>query len=182
MKRRDPGLVKLKLDLTLFDDGPFRGYVERCEQEGIEFATMSTLGDTDNARRKLYELNRECSRDIPGRGVFYTYDEYVTARIAVPAYSPAAIVVALDEQEWVGMSAMSDWRSEGFMFNEMTGVRASHRGRGIAMAMRVSGIRYAQSTGARWLSTIHDPRNVEAIEMNRRLGYVESEWEGSRPR
>jgi RimJ/RimL family protein N-acetyltransferase len=178
-ERDGVGLVKLKLDLASFDERPFRRYVECCEEEGIQFATMSSLGDTDRERRKLYELNRECSRDIPGRGVFYSYDEYVKTRIAVAAYSPPGIVVALDEREWIGMSAISDWRSKGFMFNEMTGVRASHRGRGIATAMKVLGIGFARSTGARWLYTIHAARNLRAIRLNRRLGYVDADWEES---
>ena len=175
----DVGLVKLKLDLGSFDERPFRRYVESCEQEGIEFATIESLGDTEIERRKLYELNRECSRDIPGRGAFYSYDEYVKTRFAVASYSPAGTVVALDEREWIGMSAISDWRLKGFMFNEMTGVRESHRGRGIATAMKVLGIRFAGSTGARWLYTIHGALNPGAIRMNRRLGYVDADWEDS---
>jgi GNAT superfamily N-acetyltransferase len=65
------------------------------------------------------------------------------------------------------------------MFNEMTGVRASHRRRGIATAMKVLGIRFARSAGARWLYTVHDVRNSDAIELNRRLGYVQTDFDPS---
>jgi RimJ/RimL family protein N-acetyltransferase len=105
------------------------------------------------------------------------FEEYLRTRIAVPSYSPAGTVIALDGEEWVGMAAISDWRSRGFMFNEMTGVRAEHRGRGIAVAMKALAIRFARSTDARWLYTFHDARNLAAIGLNRRLGYVDADFD-----
>lgn len=86
--------------------------------------TMVELGDHEANHRRLYELNRLCSADIPERGEFYTYDEYHAARIERD-YEPSTTVIALDDGAWVGMSAASDHHDEGFFFNEMTGVRRS---------------------------------------------------------
>ena len=182
-KPDDVGLVKLKLDLASFDERPFRRYVESCEQEGIEFATIESLGDTEIERRKLYELNRECSRDIPGRGAFYSYDEYVKTRFAVASYSPAGTVVALDEREWIGMSAISDWRLKGFMFNEMTGVRESHRGRGIATeALRLVAEWALGVLGLGRVQVLVAPENVPALRLAEKAGFqgeglLRSYWE-----
>ncbi len=173
------GVVRLQLDLASFDETPFAGCVERCERAGIELSSMAALGDGEESRRRLYELNRECSADIPGRGPFFTFEEYVAARIARAAYLPGGTIVAREGEDWVGMAMVSDWRERGFLFNEMTGVRASHRRRGIALALKLVAIRFARSTGVRWLYTFHDPRSVEAIALNRRLGYVDAEWDES---
>ncbi|MDW8810185.1 hypothetical protein P1P68_36670 [Streptomyces scabiei] len=37
----------------------------------------------------LYELNKECSADIPERGPFPAYDEYHRLHFEVPAHDPS---------------------------------------------------------------------------------------------
>ncbi|MFC4060763.1 GNAT family N-acetyltransferase [Planomonospora corallina] len=166
--------VRLKLDLDAFDDARFEPYLHNCRQTGIEFTTMAAVGDTADHRRALYELNRTCSADIPGRGEFYTFDEYLAQRIEIPAYDPRGVVLALGGGSWVGM-AVTSIRPGGHAFSEMTGVLAGHRGRGISLAMKLLAVRYARSSGVRWLRTLHHPGNASAIGMNRRLGFVDDE-------
>lgn len=126
-------MVRLQLDVTRFDLARFQPYVDRCRTSGIRLTTLSELGDTPRHRRALYELNKECSADIPGRGPFFAYDEYHRLRFEVPAYDPRGVVLALDSLDgdrWIGMAATSDRRRSGFVFNEMTGVRAPPPGPG----------------------------------------------------
>jgi hypothetical protein len=50
---------------------------------------MAGIGDTAGSRR---ELNKACSADIPGRGEFYTFDDYsvnASTRPEAPAQSDA---------------------------------------------------------------------------------------------
>jgi RimJ/RimL family protein N-acetyltransferase len=166
--------VRLELDVETFDAAAFEPVVKACRHGGIVFKTMAELGDSEANHRRLYELNRECSADIPGRGEFYTYAEYHAERIAVDSYDPSAIVIALDGDEWVGMSAASDHRGEGYFFNEMTGVRRSHRARGIAVAMKVIVIERVREVGVPTIRTFHHPDNAAPIALNRRLGYVDA--------
>ncbi|MGW2934134.1 GNAT family N-acetyltransferase [Streptomyces sp. NPDC001156] len=164
--------VRLKLDLDVFDDARFELYLRSCRQAGVEFTTMAAVGDAARHRRALYDLNRTCSADIPGPGEFHTFDEYLAQRIETPTYDPRGVVLAVDGGSWVGMAATSI-RPEGHAFSEMTGVLASHRGRGLSLAMKLLAIEYARSAGVRWLRTIHHPGNAPAIGMNRRLGFVD---------
>lgn len=118
-----PLWVRLILDVDKFDAGAFADVVDSCLRDGIVFTTMTELGDNESNHRRLFELNRTCSADIPARGDFYTYTEYCAERIDCDTYDPNTVVIALDEGEWVGMSAASDHRDQGYFFNEMTGVR-----------------------------------------------------------
>ena len=111
-----------------------------------------------------------------GRGTFYDYDEYHRLRFEVPAYDPRGVVLALDGGRWVGMAATSDRRASGFVFNEMTGVRAGHRGQGLSVAMKTFGIGFAGMCGVSLVRTVHHPDNTRAIAMNRMLGYVDADW------
>lgn len=166
--------VRLRLDVDTFDFGAFERYVHQARDAGIELSSMTAVGGTtpDN-QRALYELNKICSADIPDRGEFYTFEQYVAQRIDVPVFSPDGVVVARDaEGGWIGFSATS-LRPEGHALNEMTGVLRAYRGRGLSLALKVVGIRFVKAAGYRWIDTMHHPRNDSAIAMNRRLGFVD---------
>ncbi|CAL9442608.1 hypothetical protein SUDANB171_02265 [Streptomyces sp. enrichment culture] len=131
--------VRLELDVTGFASERFAPYVERCLGAGIRLVTLDELGDTARNRRALYALNKECAADIPERGEFYTYDAYVRQRIEVPSYDPRGVVLALDgDGGWIGMSATSDHRSSGFVFNELTSSLSWTRGIPTARAVGFS--------------------------------------------
>ncbi|MFE9728815.1 hypothetical protein ACFYQ5_35920 [Streptomyces sp. NPDC005794] len=99
--------VRLRLDLHTFDDARFEPYLQRCRQDGIEFTTMAALGDTAEHRRALYELNKTCSADIPERGEFYPFDEYLAQRVETATYDPRGVVLAQESGAWVGMATTS---------------------------------------------------------------------------
>ncbi|MEU3825062.1 GNAT family N-acetyltransferase [Streptomyces sp. SID486] len=163
--------VRLELDVAAFDASAYETYVDRCRAAGIRLTTLAELGDTPEHRRALYELNKECSADIPERGAFYSFEEYAERRFAAAGYDPRGVVIALDGDTWIGMAATSV--HEGFVFNEMTGVRAAYRGRGISIAMKTLGLRFARECGAARVRTFHHPANANAIAMNRRMGFVD---------
>ncbi|MDQ3628900.1 MAG: GNAT family N-acetyltransferase [Actinomycetota bacterium] len=165
--------VRLRLDVDACDDTPFVPHLERSRRAGVGFTTMAELGDTPADRRALYELNKTCSADIPGRGEFYTFDQYAAERIESPIYDPRGVVVAVHDGTWVGMATTSLRWAEGYAFSEMTGVLASHRGRGLSLAVKLLAIDFVRSVEMRWLRTLHHPRNSAAIAMNRRLGFVD---------
>lgn len=171
-------IIKLRLDLAGFDEEEFLPILRRCEKDGISFVTMEQLGDTRANRYALYELNKLCSKDIPGRGPFFDYPEFVRRRFG-NSYDPSGVILALHEPRWVGLSATSNWSQKDFAFNEMTGVVRDYRRRGIALALKLYGIRYARGLGVSKICTFHDFENVAAIEMNRRLGYVDDNLDGA---
>jgi GNAT superfamily N-acetyltransferase len=171
--------VRLELDVRRFDDAGFVPYLQRAQSSGTRFTTMADLGDGPEHRRALYDLNKTCSADIPDRGQFYEYDEYVVQRIDVDTYNPGGVIIALRGDDWIGMSATSLHPDQGFAFSEMTGVLAPHRGKGLSLALKLLAIRFARSSGYQRLVTFHHPRNGTAIAMNRRLGFVDQV--GTRP-
>jgi RimJ/RimL family protein N-acetyltransferase len=165
--------VRLELDIDKFDDADFEPYLQQARSSGARFTTMADLGDGPAHRQALYELNKTCSADIPNRGTFYTYDEYVTQRIDVATYHPSGVIIAAHGDDWIGMSATSLRPEQGYAFSEMTGVLAPHRGKGLSLALKLLAIRFARSSGYQRLVAFHHPDNQTAIAMNRRLGFVD---------
>lgn len=162
---------RLTLDLVEFDEAPFVAGLERHRESGIRFADFASLGDSDESRRKLYGLNRACSRDIPNRGVFHTFEECVAQRIEVPSFASDGAIIALDGEEWVGMCVLSGHLDRGYVFIEMTGVLAEYRRRGISLAMKVLAVRFARAGGAASIRTFHSHDNIPAIRANEKLGF-----------
>ena len=167
-------IVTLRLDVDGFDETPFLKTLERCKASGIAFNSIAQLGDTEPHRRKLYELNKLCSKDIPARGEFFTYDEFCRRRFG-QSYTPEGVIIARSQDTWVGLSATSIHGDRGFAFNEMTGVIRDYRRQGLALALKLLGIRHIRSLGLKWIYTIHDVENESAIQMNKRLGYKDAE-------
>ncbi|MEV4512592.1 GNAT family N-acetyltransferase [Dactylosporangium sp. NPDC049525] len=165
--------VRLELDVEQFNDAEFEPYLQRARTAGTAFTTMAQLGDTAPHRRALYELNKTCSADIPDRGTFYTYAEYLAQRIDVATFNPSGVVLATRDDAWIGMSTTSLHPDKGYAFAEMTGVLAPHRGQGLSLALKLLAIRFVRASGYRRLLTFHHPRNTSAIAMNRRLGFVD---------
>lgn len=145
--------------------------------EGIVLTTLADLGDTQKNRRKLYELNAECSADIPGRGPFHSWEDYQRLRLDIASFDPAGVTLALDGADWVGMSALSVHPHLGICFQEMTGVRAAYRRRGLAMAMKLHTLDFARACQAQLICTVNDPRNTAMIDLNRRVGFTDADWD-----
>jgi GNAT superfamily N-acetyltransferase len=164
--------VRLRLDLLAFDEVQYAPYVRRCQQSGIGFTTMAEVGGTPGHSRVLYELDKTCSADIPGRGDSYTFGEYTEQRLQPSDHDLRGIILAVSGGVWVGMAATSI-RDDEHAVSDMTGVLPGHRRRGIALAMKLLAIEYARSSGMRWLVALHHPRNAAAIGMNRRLGFTD---------
>ncbi|MFE3445039.1 GNAT family N-acetyltransferase [Nocardia sp. NPDC059180] len=161
------------MDIDEFDESTFASLHRQAADAGFDFTTMAELGDTAEHHRALYELNKTCSSDIPGRGEFYTYTDYVAQRIDVPGYNPNGVILAVHDSRWAGMTATSLHPAKGVAFSEMTGVLRSHRGRGLSLALKLHAIQFVQAAGYRWLVAFHHPGNAAAIGMNRRLGFVD---------
>jgi hypothetical protein len=84
----------------------------RCDEplrlpERMSITTLAVLGDTSANRHRIYQLNRACSADIPGRGEFFSYEEYAQRRFAGLGFRPDGQVLLLDGDAMVGLCALS---------------------------------------------------------------------------
>jgi len=170
--------VKLELDVMAFDSDPYAGLLNAIEADGIALSTLAELGPTERNLRRMFELNAECSADIPGRGPFHTWEAYQRLRIDVPSFTPAGVLIAHREltDEWIGMAGISMHPERDYLFNEMTGVRRAERRRGLATAMKVRNLGFTEETGRSIVRTVHQPGNDAMIKLNRQLGYTNATW------
>lgn len=167
----DRHLFRSTLNLQTFDSTPFQSAVQHAQAHNIIFATLAELGDTPQNRRQVYELNKVTAADIPGRGPFFSFEEYQQSRFEHPSYRAAGVFLAIYDQQWVGLKQVSIHSKEGCAFDEMTGILREYRGQQIAQALKVYAISYAQSQQLPILRTFNDSANLPMLAINRKLGY-----------
>jgi len=170
--RTDRHIFESRLHLADFDEQRFAGVVGRVEAEGIRFLSLADLGDTDVARRKLYDINATLARDVPGHdGDFMPFEQFQKTVCSASWYRPDGEIIAVIGDTWVGMAAVGYFQNTNSMYNMFTGVDPAWRGRGIALALKLLAIARARHYSATYISTNNDSENAPMLAINRRLGY-----------
>ena len=169
----DRHIFESTLDLASFDERPFLPSLEAVRAADIRFFSLADLGDTMEARRKLYEVERVVARDIPGGSESATRPFEVFLReVCDPAhYRPETQLVAANGEEWIGLAGVLDYPINRSMYNGITGVLPAYRGRGVATALKVLAIQAARTRGATYIRTNNDSQNAPMLAINRKLGY-----------
>ena len=160
------------LDLASFDEQPFAGAIARSQAAGYHFFTLADVGDTEEARRRDYEINRRVVFDIPGREqTFAPFEEWRRFVCEASWYRPDGQIIAALGAEWIGLAAVGYYAATNSMNNRITGVDRAHRGQGVAQALKLLAIRCARRYGAAYIRTNNDSENAPMLAINRKLGY-----------
>ena len=165
-----------RLYVKKFDFSRFAGAEDRVAKQGIRITTLAAERATDpDALRKAYDLDIECSRDVPSVDAHTDrpYDEWLKHAIEAPNALPDAWFMAVDANgRYLGISdlfaALDD---PTFLWQGLTGVRRDARGRGIAMALKLQTVRYALAKGVEHIKTWNDVNNKPMLAINVAMGF-----------
>ena len=129
---------------------------------GIELAKLD-----ESRLREAYEVWVEAFPDMPLRPPLPapSYEDWVEEEVSGPV-----TFIALDDGRVVGAAALFD-RVDGLAEHGLTAVRRSHRGRGIATALKQAVIHWAAENGYRELSTWTQDGNAAMQAVNLKVGY-----------
>ena len=163
--------MRLVLELGAFT-ADTESAIEPLRKAGYRFFTLAQTPDDEATRRKLYALVREGVLDTTGfSGEFETYEAFAE-RIYLPSYRQHAEsqFLAAYGDEWVGLSSLVLDTAEGGKFG-LTAVTRPYRGVGLARALKLLALRYAQARGVQTVVTENHPENAAILELNRALGF-----------
>ena len=166
-----------KLNVSTFDFTPYDGLEAKLEATGIRIVTYPELEGDAERDRKLFDLDMEVFEDIPLGEEFVrpSFERWKTDYIDPQRALKDAFFVAVEGQEFVGLSAL--WDDAPGLLTAITGVRRTHRGMGLALALKLRGIRYAVDHDNREISTMNDAPNAAMIGINEKLGFKRApEW------
>ncbi len=170
-----------RLDVAAFDFARFAGAEERVVGQGIILTTLAAERERDpDALRKAYELQQACGRDVPAVGEVTetSFEMFLAHDVDRPTALLDAFFLARDGDRHVGLSTLQRRLAQPDVLSQhLTGVRREYRGRGIAMALKLQTVKYAQAHGYREIRTGNDARNRPMLRINEAMGFVkEPAW------
>jgi RimJ/RimL family protein N-acetyltransferase len=173
-KTRSTGMA---FNLLEWDESRYAPLVQLLEQQGFRFTSMAELGDTPEARRKLYTLNNSAAADDPGsRGAapWASFEDFERAVCQAAWYRPDGQIIAIDSHsgDWAAMSAITVFDGADHAYNLFTGTDKRYRGRKLAQAVKSLALRRALSYGVKTVRTSHTSENAPMIAIDTKLGYV----------
>jgi mycothiol synthase len=164
-----------RLEVASFDFAAFSTAVDRAARQGITFTTLAEEGPDDvEVRRRMYELDRDIMRDVPMPEPITdtSYEAFVKGTFDNPNFMPEAWFLAKDGGAYVGLSNL--WKSQELddvYYQGLTGVLREHRGKGIAMALKMVGLELVRSRGIREVRTWNNTRNRPMLRINEAMGF-----------
>ena len=166
-----------RLVVAGFDFDRFAGATERITVQGIRIRTYTDeLARDADAPQKAFELTDLCRRDVPAMDVAtdITFEEWRHDWIDGPSFLADAFFVAIDGHgRWLGMSNLQrSIEDPSFVWQGLTGVRREARGRGLAIALKLETVRYAQRLGVDHIKTWNDQRNWPMLAINEAMGFA----------
>lgn len=140
--------------------------------EGVEIVTWA---ERPELARGMYEVAREAYPDVPGEEgtPVDAFDVWLSKDMQGAGDRADATFIALAGGEVAGYAKLSLSSSDTKVaYHDMTGVRRSFRGRGIASALKRAEIAWAKEHGYGSLETNNEVRNEPIRRLNERYGYT----------
>jgi mycothiol synthase len=163
-----------RLDVTAFAAHQFAALAHKVRSAGILIASISELKQRDPLwQRHWYDLEQAINADhpMPDRGEPLPFETFAKL-VDSPLVNTDAGFIALDlDGNYVGQSTLEipDAQSKTLHVG-MTGVLRSHRRLGLATALKVRAIQFAQAYGAQWIETSNEENNP-MYQLNLKLGF-----------
>ncbi len=166
------------VDLSAFDPAAFGDTLERVRGSGIRLRTIAdVLAEIDEKGRErfwreLYEAEAPMWDDIPFATPtpHWSWDRFRAAVVDSGQIILDVSIVAYDGSTIAGFST-NGRRAPSDGWTWMTGTARDHRGKGIALALKVEALTRAKDAGLRAMGTTNDEPNKAMRGINAKLGY-----------
>ncbi|MBT9164702.1 MAG: hypothetical protein DDT23_00706 [candidate division WS2 bacterium] len=165
-----------RLQVQEFILADFTQVFSPIKQQGIVITTLAEELKKDEAvYEKLYEHHSTTMGDMPLPNTYtrVSFEEFIKRVIKSPNLLPEAFFIAKAGELYVGESYLETSQADATqLYQGQTAVRREFRGKGIAMALKVKVIEFAQKNNYKTIKTWNDSENSSMLGINQRLGFV----------
>ncbi|MEH7176977.1 GNAT family N-acetyltransferase [Neobacillus vireti] len=165
-------IFELRLNLKQLDLTKLADPIHRLKDTGYYFVTLADIAG-EVSEKKLYDLYVETSKDNPGQsGNLPAFPQWRKEALPEDCSQEKWVFIALDEDDFVGVSTLFRTEETGVMHTDYTGVKQGYRGQGVAKALKLLSIHAAINEGAHTMMTETEAGNEAMQKLNRGLGYL----------
>jgi RNA polymerase sigma factor (sigma-70 family) len=169
-------LLDLRLDLSKFEPALLPSVITQLATQGISITTLAEERARDaRCVEKLYELTTLVRRDDPARSPLTppSYDSREASLwLNMPYVLPEGYFIAKRSDEYIGVSDVGLFDAmPGALTAGFTGVQREYRRLGVATALKMHAILYAQSQGYQIIQTFNHPTQSAMLALNQKLGF-----------
>jgi GNAT superfamily N-acetyltransferase len=164
-----------RIDPRAVDLLPLLPAWKRMQTQNISIQTLPELQQNDpDWLPKLHQLYVTLARDVPiPERATISAEQLAEFVDGLPISLPAACYVAIDAGNYIGVSFMHRSPAQPILLQKLTGVLSGHRGRGIALALKIATLQYACEQHFEQISTWIESNNPAMLNLSRKLGFVE---------
>lgn len=166
--------ARSRLYLNECDAGRFAEAIPHVEGQGIQIYSIRELAAVEPAwQRKWYEMDRIAGEDAPSPDPMSpaSFEKFVQNTIDPPQFMRDGTFVAVDaEGQWLASTELADNGNKKHLTTPFTCVHPDYRRRGIATALKVRAIQFAQNYGAETITTGNEIANP-MYQINLALGF-----------
>jgi GNAT superfamily N-acetyltransferase len=160
------------LSIAEADTGAYAQHEGRLKEQGVRIVSLAELGNTDAPfLHALQRLWADSGKEAPDPDCLLdNFEVWQRQVLHAPGLTPETHWIALKGECPVGMTFLKRLGDDAFE-NDYTGVASTHRGRGIATALKLRAILWAQQHAVEWFYTSSEIDNAAMIAINTRMGY-----------
>lgn len=165
------------LDLLTFDSAAWPVNAPTS----IRIESYETLAENPEFAADLCALQNVIMEDVPpiGARTPLSLEDFIRQRMnAHDKLFPGSFAAVTDSGGLVGCSELRQAAdgTPGLVWIGLTGVSRDWRGKGVALALKLTAIHWAQQNGYTGIRTGNASNNVPILALNERLGFVREPW------
>lgn len=163
-----------QIEVSSFNPTPFQAKEDQCRRNGFEIHALSALKRRfPDWKKRVYSLENELEVDVPRANPFVPmpFDDYCRRKFEGPEFSAETVWIALEADEWLGMTELLLSKGDPSKAHTgMTGVRRQARRKGVATALKLRALAFAESSGVNTVQTDNEESNP-MFQINLALGF-----------
>ncbi|BDP40156.1 GCN5 family acetyltransferase [Deinococcus aetherius] len=164
------------LDLTAFDEAPYRALEDRLGARGVGVRSLTELraAGTPDLAARLHALMSDVRGDVPRAepATPLSREVFEEAVLNDPGLLPDAYLVAEHDGRWIGQTNLFRSEASPDLLTGLTGVTREWRGQGVATLLKLRAIRAGRALGGTLIRTDNASDNAPMLAVNDRLGFV----------
>ncbi|NUL83390.1 MAG: GNAT family N-acetyltransferase [Armatimonadetes bacterium] len=167
-------VTRSQIELEQFDPNEFAEWLGYADKAGVRIMTYAELAHDPDRARKAHAMHDAGMMDVPtGDAVAEVpFDRYKKTVLGSPHFDERTLFLAVDpDGDYVGYTQLWGSNLPAKMHTGLTAVARSHRGKGLAKALKVAALAHAKSIGIKIVDTENDETNARMLAVNWKLGF-----------